>query len=249
MTSRVTAPWWVRPTMLSLDGPAFVVLGGLAARARWAARAPDLLLMASVVWAGYLTDRWLDARFDEDGKTWRHEFASRWAPWLVTSAGLAALLAVSAGARLAWSPTMDSAWAVCGLLAGVAAVFSGRWVRLGWVVRAFVVTLLMTSFCLWGEAWSPTSAGSLAVLAAANLAAIRRAEFLGERRTSLVAYGALVVGLGFAVAAPSVLAATTVATAAILCLVDRLTPVAPERSRAMVDVLTFGALVLAIVFG
>lgn len=239
------APWWARPTMLSLDGPAFVVLARAAVGRPVSSRFADTLLACALVWAGYLLDRWLDARYDGEVRTWRHGFAGRLGPVFMVIAVLVGLGAVLGGARVpstwAEAPGGSAPW----LPLGLAAIFGGRWLRIGWTGRAWCVVWLLVALAGWGEAWSPTSQAAIALLAFANLLAIRRAEQPTERGPrgwlAATAVGATVV----AWMAPGALTIGAAAGVGVLMLLGGGGGRHAERRRAIVDAVTFLALAAA----
>ena len=242
MATSATAPWWARPTMLSLDGPAFVLLARAALGRAWPAHFADTVLVMALVWAGYVTDRWMDARYDDDSRTWRHDASRRHAPLILGLAVLVGLLAALTGAQLAalWSGVLS--WGGLWLLLGVGAIFCGRWLRLGWFVRALCVAGLMAAFVGWGEAWSRMSLACVAVLAFANLAAIRRAERPQERGMGWLLGLATGTALIFALSRPDALTLTVAAATGLLGMLGAGSGQHAERRRAIIDAVTFLAL-------
>jgi 4-hydroxybenzoate polyprenyltransferase len=86
------APWWLWPTILSLDAPAVVVLWQeLIARSASIPRGvPEAAVLASSVWLAYAADRWIEGwrLAPESILTHRHRFHQRWrwpmlAVWIV----------------------------------------------------------------------------------------------------------------------------------------------------------------------
>jgi hypothetical protein len=88
-------PWWLWPTILSLDAPAVVVLWqGLIARSASVPRGiPEAVVLGSSVWLAYAADRWIEGwrLAPESILTHRHRFHQRWrwpmlAAWIVVLA-------------------------------------------------------------------------------------------------------------------------------------------------------------------
>ena len=241
MAAPSPAPWWARPTMASLDGPAFVVLARYGLRPS-PPRAADTVLIGALVWAGYVADRWLDARHDADTATWRHGSARRLGPWLFALALLLGLAAVSAGA------SVGALWlAVIGpfgrwLPLGVAVIFCGRWLRVGWPVRSLCVAWLMCALACWRADWPAAATMSVALLALANLTAIRRAERPGEHGLAWWACAVFALALTTTLVAPSALSLAVAAVTGLLCLFGAGSGRHAERRRAIVDAVTLLAL-------
>jgi len=85
-------PWWLWPTILSLDAPAVVVLwqGLIARSASVMDGGPEAVVLASSVWLAYAADRWIEGwrLAPESILTHRHRFHQRWrgpmlAVWIV----------------------------------------------------------------------------------------------------------------------------------------------------------------------
>jgi len=97
-----SAPWWLWPTILSLDAPAVALAWqDLLARGAGSAATPaDRVVLGSSVWLAYTADRWIEGwrLAPAQIQTHRHRFYQRWrwplfAGWVLV---LAADLAVSA---------------------------------------------------------------------------------------------------------------------------------------------------------
>lgn len=245
MAAPLPAPWWARPTMLSLDGPAFVVLARAAVGRPPGAHFADTLLACALVWAGYLLDRWMDARFEGEIRTWRHDAAGRLGLALMALAALAGLGAVVAGARL--PSTWEALWGgpVPWLPLGAAAIFCGRWLRIGWLIRAACVTGVLVALSGWDEAWSPADQAAVALLAFANLVAIRRAEHPTERSLSWWLASAACGAAAGAVVSPGAVTVGAAAGVGLLGLLGAGGGRHAERRRAIVDAITFAALAAA----
>lgn len=242
MAPPAPAPWWARPTMLSLDGPAFVVFARAAVGRPASSRFADTLLVCALVWAGYLLDRWIDARYDGEVRTWRHVCAGRLGPALMLLAGFVGLGAVLGGARVpsTWAEALSGSapW----LPLGMAAIFGGRWLRIGWTGRAWCVVWLLVALAGWSEAWSPTSQAAVALLAFANLVAIRRAEHPTERGPRAWLAATAVGAAAVAWISPGSLTIGAAAGVGVLMLLGAGGGRHAERRRAIVDVVTFLAL-------
>ena len=76
------APWWLWPTILSLDAPIVVVLWQrlIGAAASAPAGTPEMAVLGCSVWLAYSADRWIEGwRLDpETIGTHRHRFYLRW---------------------------------------------------------------------------------------------------------------------------------------------------------------------------
>lgn len=92
VTSR--PPWWLWPTILSLDAPVVVVLWqGLIARSASAASGvPEAVVLGSSIWLAYAADRWIEGWRLAPGtvRTHRHLFYQR-ARWPVFGVWVAVL--------------------------------------------------------------------------------------------------------------------------------------------------------------
>jgi len=75
-------PWWIWPTILSLDAPAVVLLWQqlIAARAGVKLGAPEVIVLGSSVWLAYAADRWIEGWRLVPGsiRTHRHLFHQDW---------------------------------------------------------------------------------------------------------------------------------------------------------------------------
>lgn len=91
-----SAPWWLWPTILSLDAPAVALAWQdlLARGAASAATPADRIVLGSSVWLAYTADRWIEGwRLAPDQiQTQRHRFYQRWR-WPLFAAWVAVLAA------------------------------------------------------------------------------------------------------------------------------------------------------------
>jgi hypothetical protein len=75
-------PWWLWPTILSLDAPAVALLWQalLAGAVPAVIGAPERFVLGCSVWLAYAADRWIEGwRLAPDRiRTWRHGFHVRW---------------------------------------------------------------------------------------------------------------------------------------------------------------------------
>lgn len=75
-------PWWLWPTILSLDAPAVALLWQalLAGAVPAVIGAPERFVLGCSVWLAYAADRWIEGwRLAPDRiRTWRHAFHVRW---------------------------------------------------------------------------------------------------------------------------------------------------------------------------
>ena len=246
MKASPTPPWWARLAMMSLDGPVFVLLARLAGGRGQHERPFDMMLIGALVWAGYVADRWLDARLEAEAPTWRHQAARRHGPFFLLAAGVLVLAAMFAGARpfVIWSGIFR--WVGGGLPIGLVAIYCGRWLYFGWLVRALCVAWLMAACAGWGESWTFTDFTSVMILGFANLAAIRRAEVPTDRfMAPLPAWVALAAAVHFAFA-PAVLYGATMGGALTIWVMGGGSGRWPERRRAAIDAVTFAALATAL---
>lgn len=244
MAAPSPAPWWAWPAMLCLDGPAFVVLARFALRPSDVMTA-DTVLIGAMVWAGYVADRWLDARHDADVATWRHGSARRRGPWLFALAVATGLWAAAAGASVGALGAALLGPSGRWLPLAVAAIFCGRWLGIGWLPRSLGVAWLMCAFVGWGGDLPTAITTSIALLVLANLTAIRRAEQPGGRGLAWWAGVLFALALTTALVAPAGLSWAVAVAAGLLWVVGAGSGYHAERRRAIVDAATLLALVLA----
>jgi hypothetical protein len=117
-----SVPWWLWPTVLSLDAPAVAVLWqDVLFRGAGAAPTPaERFILGVSVWLAYTADRWIEGWRLPPGRiqTHRHRFYQRWR-WEVFAVWVVALAAAVALSVAALAPAALEAGAV--LLALVAA--------------------------------------------------------------------------------------------------------------------------------
>lgn len=87
-------PWWLWPTILSLDAPAVVLLWQwlIARSVAQVPSAAEAAVLASSVWLAYAADRWIEGWRLSPGaiRTHRHRFHQRWR-WPIAAAWAAVL--------------------------------------------------------------------------------------------------------------------------------------------------------------
>jgi hypothetical protein len=99
-------PWWLWPTVLSLDAPIVVVVW--QALIAWTAAAPvgthERLILGSSIWLAYSADRWFEGWRVPPGniRTARHLFYQRWR-WPVAVAW-ACVLGLDVAGSILWLP-------------------------------------------------------------------------------------------------------------------------------------------------
>ena len=240
-----SAPWWAWPAMWSLDGPLFVLLSRAAVCGLSSVRRADTAFVLSLVWIGYATDRWLDARHDDDASTWRHASAGRHGPWIFAVAIGAGLCSLLVGVRLSdlWPEGPVRWWPlIC------AAILCARWLGLGWFLRALGIACLMSMFAGWGERPAFLDLVCVALVAMSNLAAIRLAE-RPEDRTAFWSQAFLAAGgIVLAMLRPGALTIASSAGMGLLCVMGAIPAGDAERRRALVDAVTFCVFAAAIAF-
>jgi hypothetical protein len=88
-------PWWLWPTILSLDAPAVVLLWQrlLGTVASVEIHPAEAVVLGSSVWLAYCADRWIEGfrLVPESIRTHRHRFHQRWR-WPVFAAWVAVLV-------------------------------------------------------------------------------------------------------------------------------------------------------------
>lgn len=238
--------WWGRLSLLSLDGPAFVLLawaaGGGASTSAWR----DAVLSSSLVWAGYVVERWSDAKVRPSESSPRHRFAARHLGILLGFAGLVAAAALVAGARLPVMAKGGEDWPGGAVAACVAGVFVFREEAASWAPRTLCVTFFMAAMAAWGLS-PPSSLLAVAALALSNLSAIRQAESAqgGDgRKMSAVAAAMAAACL---LLHPSPLTAACLAGSLACLFLGRTARGLPDGRRSLVDAATFVPLALAAV--
>ena len=120
-SARVT-PWWLWPTVLSLDAPAVALLWLvlIAPSASVRATPPEMIVLGCSVWLAYCADRWIEGWRLTPGEihTHRHRFHQRWR-WPIAAAWASVLLVDLAAAFRGLPPEELRAGAL--LLVAVAA--------------------------------------------------------------------------------------------------------------------------------
>jgi 4-hydroxybenzoate polyprenyltransferase len=88
-------PWWLWPTVLSLDAPAVALLWQtlIAACASLRPTGPEMTVLGCSVWLAYCADRWIEGWRLMPGniQTHRHRFHQRWR-WPIAAVWAAVLL-------------------------------------------------------------------------------------------------------------------------------------------------------------
>jgi hypothetical protein len=166
-------PWWLWPTILSLDAPAVVVLwqlllaGAVSVSVGWA----EVAVLGCSVWLAYCADRWIEGwRLPPESiRTHRHRFHQSWR-WPLAAAWIAVLF-------------LDLAAALRGL--------SGAEIRSGCVLLAAVAAYLLShQFVHRNSRWRAPKELCVALLLGAGAAV-----FIADR--SGAALDALGIPLGF----------------------------------------------------
>jgi hypothetical protein len=87
-------PWWLWPTILSLDAPAVVLLWQRLLAAAVHIHLAEAAVLGCSVWLAYCADRWIEGcrLVPENIRTHRHRFHQRWR-WPIAAVWLAVLCA------------------------------------------------------------------------------------------------------------------------------------------------------------